>query len=120
MLSVVRPLCDRHHVPMAFASYHDNGIALAGYAYICWQAGCHRWYEPQEACSLRCPLVYCAHESFTSFDPRLFLITNEWKRGRKRSKLLNGTNADAVRLTQGAIDGTGFGHPHLGAANQGR
>jgi hypothetical protein len=31
---------------MAFAAYEDNGIALAGYAYICWQAGCGRWYEP--------------------------------------------------------------------------
>ena len=40
------PLCDRHHVPMAFAAYEDNGIALSGYAYICWQSGCGRCYDP--------------------------------------------------------------------------
>jgi hypothetical protein len=40
------PLCDRHHVPMAFAAYEDNGFAIAGYAYLCWQAGCCRWYDP--------------------------------------------------------------------------
>lgn len=40
------PLCDRHHVPMALAAYEDNGIALAGYAYLCWEAGCRRFYEP--------------------------------------------------------------------------
>ena len=40
------PLCDRHHVPMAFAAYQDNGFELAGYAYLCWQAGCGRWYDP--------------------------------------------------------------------------
>jgi hypothetical protein len=31
---------------MAFAAYEDNGVALPGYAYLCWQAGCGRWYEP--------------------------------------------------------------------------
>jgi hypothetical protein len=39
------PLCDRHHVPMSFAAYEDNGVALEGYGYLCWQAGCGRWYD---------------------------------------------------------------------------
>jgi hypothetical protein len=44
--AAMRPLCDRHHVPMAFAAFEENGIEFAGYAYFCWQAGCRRWYEP--------------------------------------------------------------------------
>src|ERR1035438_502534 len=37
-----------------------------------------------------------------------------------RSHLLDRADADAICLTQGAIDGSGFGDPHLGAANQQR
>jgi len=40
------PLCDRHHVPMVFASCEDLAIADAGYVYFCWQSECGRYYDP--------------------------------------------------------------------------
>jgi hypothetical protein len=34
--------------------------------------------------------------------------------------LLDRADADAVGLAEGAVDGTGFGHAHLGAVNEWR
>ncbi len=67
---------------MAFAAYEANGIALPGYAHVCWQADCGRWYEPgigyfdvvhggkrQTIASVACPIhevpLYVGHIDFT-------------------------------------------------------
>jgi len=36
----------------------------------------------------------------------------------KGSDFLDRADADTVRLAEGTIDGTSFGHPHFGAADQ--
>src|ERR1035438_1512285 len=51
---------------------------------------------------------------------KLTLIGSRWHRTRIRSDLLDRADSDAIRLAQGTIDGSGFGYPHLGAADQQR
>src|ERR1022692_1761816 len=51
---------------------------------------------------------------------KLTLIGSPRHRTRIRSHLLNRADADAIRLAQSTIDGSGFGDPHLGTANQQR
>jgi len=42
------------------------------------------------------------------------------RRARRPTEFLDRTEADAIGLAEGAVDGTGLGDAHLGAANQGR
>src|ERR1035438_1600930 len=51
---------------------------------------------------------------------KLMLIGSSCHRTGIRSDLLDRADSDAIRLAQGAIDGSGFRDPHLGAADQQR
>src|ERR1039458_2477192 len=49
---------------------------------------------------------------------KLTLSGSPRQRTRIRSDLLDRADADAIRLAQGTIDGSGFGDPYLGAADR--
>src|ERR1019366_9430679 len=51
---------------------------------------------------------------------KLTLIGGPCHRTGIRSDLFDRADSDAIRLAQSAIDGSGFGDPHLGAADQQR
>src|SRR5258708_10275992 len=56
-------------------------------------------------------------------DVRVFLLSANLRRihwSGEPSQLFNGAKPDAVGLPQGAVDSSGFGHAHLGAADKGR
>jgi hypothetical protein len=48
---------------------------------------------------------------------KLLRFSGRLLRSSERSDFLNGADADAVGLAEGAIDSTGFGNAHLGTVD---
>src|SRR6267154_475705 len=46
------------------------------------------------------------------------LIRSRTRLARERPQLLHGTEADAIRLSQGTVDGSRFGNAHFGSTHE--